>query len=259
MSFDPIQESRNKKFTREELKAFWQGPGRIVQQVRTENPQLYFELHSEAERHGLIGKSLAPSPAPNTPYRPPVKTYTPAELKLRGDFSEDYCRQLFASGSSKEAAELFKTDRERYEDAKDASISFNILPARLTPRPLPPPAPEPEYLQRISDELAAESGLPPGTSVPWPQFEQLIEQKLARARKVQADAESKVAADRQAEIEKLTAKQQADQDELDQKQKDADRLAALLVPRQNEVPDPAIALGRAVAQERERAKAVEGK
>jgi len=205
---------------------------------------------------GLIGPSAYGTPAPNTPYRPPTKTYTPEELKLRGDFSEARCRELFASGSSKEATELYNTNREAYENAKDAAISFNVLPPRLTPRPAPAPVAAPEPLHRISNELADESNIPRGSELPWSQIEQLCSQKVQRERQKQADADAKVAAERQAELASLTAKQQAEQAQQDQKQRDLDRLAELVLPKAVVTPEPAqLATARVIAQER--AKAVE--
>jgi len=243
MTFDPIEAKRTARYTRQELKEFWTGPLHVKQKLFRENRAKYEELHLAGEQEGLLGPSLIKPAAPNTPYRPPAKTYTPGELKLRGEFTESYCRELFASGNSSAAKALFETDPERYQDAKDASISFGILPPRSTPRPPAPPVVEPEPLHRISNELALESGLPPGTSVPWPQFEQLIEQKLARARKVQADAAAKLEADRQTELATLTAKQQADQAQRDQKQRDLDRLAELIAPKPIVTPEaPAVAV-----------------
>lgn len=219
-----------------------------------ENRPLYDSLRKAAEDYKILGPSLIKTPAPNTPYKPPVKTYTPSELKLRGDFSEDYCRQLFASGDAKAAKALFESDREAYENVKDSAIAFGILPARLTPRPQPAPVAAPEPLHRISPELAAESGLPRDVELPWAQVTQLIEQKLDRARKAQADADAKADADRQVELAALTARQQADEAVRLQKQADLDRLAALLVPAQTPTPeDPAIALQRAIAAEKQAA------
>jgi hypothetical protein len=143
--FNPLEEKRNARYTRQELKEFWQGPGVVVQRLRTENPALYAELHAEGERAGVVGKSMAPNPAPNTPYKPPTKTYTAGELAARGRHSETYCRELFASGDGRAARELHETDREGYEDAKDSAIAYGILPPRSTPRPAPAPVAAPKF------------------------------------------------------------------------------------------------------------------
>ncbi len=114
--------------------------------------------------------------------------------------------------------------------------------------------PEPEYLQRISDELADESGLPRGTAVPWGQFEQLCSQKVQRARKVQEDAAAKLEADRQAELAQLTKAQQLEQAARDRHQADLDRLVELTVPKPSIVPEPAqLATARVIAQEKAKA------
>jgi hypothetical protein len=254
MSFDPIEAKRTARWTKQELKQFWQGPD--VQRTQRENPALYQQLHIAGEQAGVIGKSLRGTPAPNVPYKPPTKTYTPEELKLRGDFTESYCRELFGSGNSSAAKALFETDPERYQDAKDASISFGILPPRSTPRPPAPPAPVKEYLHPVSDQLCDESGIPRGSLLPWEQVSQLCQQKVDRARKVQADADAKADADRQAELATLTARQQAEQVERDQKQRDLDRLVELTTPKPVVTPEPVqLATARLLAQEK--AKSVE--
>ncbi len=256
MSFDPIEAKRNARYTREELTEFFKGNGTVAQRLRKENPAKYQELHAEAEKMNILGPSLIKAPAPNTPYKPPTRSYSADELVARGQFTESYCRELFASGDSKAAKALFEADPERYQDAKDASISFGILPPRSTPRPAPAPVSAPEFTMRISDELAAESNLPVGTVVNSQQLEQLCQQKVDRARKVQADADAKIAQDRATELATLTARQQADQAQRDQQQRDLDRLAELIAPKPIETPEPPqLATARLVAQEK--AKAVE--
>jgi hypothetical protein len=251
MTFDPIADKRNQKYTREELTSFFKGSAAVAQRLKKENPAKYQELRRSAEQMGIVGPSLIGTPAPNTPYRQPAKTYTPEELKLRGEFTETYCRELFASGDAKAARELHETNREGYENAKDAAISFGILPARTTPRPQPAPVAAPEPLHRISPELADESGLPRDVLLPWAQVELLCEQKVARARKAQADADTKADADRQAELAKLTSRQQADQAERDRKQADLDRLQELITPKPVVTPEPVqLATARAIAAEK---------
>jgi hypothetical protein len=248
--FDPIAASRTQRFTKQELKTFWQGPGRIVQRTKEENPVLYKQLQDAGVEAGVIGKSLAPNPAPNV-YKPPTRSYTPQDLKLHGEFSESYCTELFASDNAKAATALSKADPERYQDAKDAAISYGVLPARTSPRPAPAPVAVPEPLHRISPELAAESGLPRDVELPWAQVELLCAQKVARARKVQADADAKADADKQSELATLTARQQADQAVRDQKQRDLQRLSELITPKPIVTPEPiALETARAIAQER---------
>jgi hypothetical protein len=254
--FDPIEAKRNARYTREELTEFFKGNGTVAQRLKRENPPKYAELHAEAEKLNILGPSLIKTPAPNTPYKPPTRSYTPSELVVRGQFTESYCRELFASGDSKAAKALFEANPERYQDAKDASISFGILPPRLTPRPPAPPAPVKEYLHRVSDELADESHIARGTTLPWAQVEQLVQQKVQRARQVQEAADAKVAADRATELATLTAKQQAEQVARDRHQADLDRLVELTTPKPNVTLEPAqLATAKAVAEER--AKSVE--
>jgi hypothetical protein len=252
--FDPIEAKRNQKYTREELTDFFKGSGTVAQRLRKENPAKYEELHAEAEKMNILGPSLIKPAAPNVPYRPPTRTYTPQELAARGRFTEDYCRQMFASGDARAARELHETNREAYEDVKDSAIAFGILPPRLTPRPAPAPVAVPEYKHQISNELADESGLPRGTTLPWAQVEQLVQQKVDRDRQAQEAVAAKVAQDRATEVATLTAKQAADQEVRNQKQRDLDRLAELIAPKPIQTAEPvALAVARAVAAEKKAA------
>lgn len=228
-------------------------PG-AAQKLFKENRPLHDSLRKAAEVYKLLGPSSYGTPAPNTPYKPPTRTYTSAELAARGQFTESYCRELFSSGSAKAARELYETDREGYEDAKDSAIAYGILPARSTPRPAPAPVATPEPLHRVSDLLCDESHIPRGSELPWEQVQQLVAQKVQRDRQAQADADAKVAADRAAELEKLTAAEKLEQAARDQKQRDLDRLAELIAPKPVVVPEPiALATARVIAQEKEKA------
>ena len=256
MTFDPIADKRNQKYTREELTSFFKGSAAVAQRLKKENPAKYAEIRRSAEEMGIVGPSLIGTPAPNTPYRPPTKTYSADELKLRGDFTESYCRDLFASGNSSAAKALFETDPERYQDAKDASISFGILPPRSTPRPQPAPVAARESLHRISPELAAENGLPRDVELPWAQVEQLIQQRVQRARLAQEDADAKAAEARSAELATLTAAQKLEQDKRDKEVRDLQRLSELITPLPVKAPEPLqLASARAIAAEK--AKSVE--
>jgi hypothetical protein len=251
--FDPIQEKRSQRYTRQELKDFWQGPGSVVQRLKKENPALYQELHTAGEQAGVIGKSLAPTPALNTPYKPPTRTYSADELAARGRYSEQDIRAFFAD--AKTANALFHSDRNEYEARREAGVTYGLFQAREVPYVPAKPA-EAETLHRVSDQLCDESSIPRGSLLPWVQIEQLCEQQVQRARKAQADADAKIAQDRAAELEKLTARQQADQAERDRKQADLDRLAVLIAPKPIVTPEPtALATARLVAAEK--AKAVE--
>ena len=246
MSFDPIQERRTQKYTPAELKAFWQGPGYVVQRLLRENPALYQELHTAGEKAGVIGKSMAPNPAPNV-YKPPTKTYTPSELVARGRYSEAEIRAFF---NSKESNDVFTSDRNLYELKREAAVSYGMFEPHEIPYVPTKPA-EPEYLHRVSDELADESNIARGTTLPWAQVEQLVQQKVQRAKQAQEAAASKIAQDRATELATLTAKQQADQAERDRKQADLDRLAELIAPKPPVETEPIpLATARAIAQER---------
>jgi len=246
MSYDPIQERRTQKYTPAELKAFWQGPGYVVQRLLRENPALYQELHTAGEKAGVIGKSMAPNPAPNV-YKPPTKTYTPSELVARGRYSEAAIRAYFNSNAS---SDEFHSDRNEYERKREAGVSYGLFEPRAIPY-IPTKPPAPEWTMRISDELADESNIERGTEINSAQLEQLCRQKVDRARQAQEAADAKVAADRAAELAKLTAVQQSEQAVRDQKQRDLDRLAELIAPKPIQAPEPAqLATARAIAMEK---------
>jgi hypothetical protein len=251
MAYDSLLDRRNQRFTREELKTWLTGSLTELNAFKRDHPAEYAERHKIAERMGIVGPSLYKTPAPYVKkYEAPTRQYSADELKLRGDFSEDYCRQLFASGDAKAATALFESNREGYEDAKDAAISFNILPKRLNPRPQPPPAPEKEYLHRVSDLLCDESHIERGTTLPWEQVQQLVAQKVEREKQAREDAEAQIAQDRAAELATLTAVQQADQAERDKKIAELDRILELTKPTLV-VPaeDAALLVARAAAAE----------
>lgn len=253
MTFDPIAEQRSQKYTHAELKNFWQGPGTVVQRLKKENPALYKELQDAGVAANVIGKSLAPTPAPNTPYRPPTRQYEERDLVLHGRYSEQDIRAFFAD--AKTANALFHSDRNEYEARREAGVSYGLFQAREVPYvPVVPPAPE--WTMRISDELAKESNLPIGTIVNEAQLSQLCRQSVARARQAQEAADAKADADRAVELATLTAKQQAEQAARDRHQADLDRLVELTIPKQTPTPEPApLATARLVAQEK--AKSVE--
>jgi len=245
MSFDPIEAKRIARWTKHELKDFWQGPD--VQKTLRENPTLYRELHIAGEKAGVIGKSMAPNPAPNVPYRPPTKTYTTAELAARGQYSEAAIRAYF---NSKASSDEFHGDRNEYERKREAGVSYGLFEPRETPYVPPKPA-EPEWTMRISDELATESNLPIGTVVNSAQLEQLCGQRVLRTRQAQEAADARVAQDRATELVTLTAKQRADQAERDRKQADLDRLVELTTPKPSIVPEPIpLATARVIAMEK---------
>jgi hypothetical protein len=254
MSFDPIASSRTQRFTKQELKDFWQGPGRIVQRTKEENPALYAELHIAGEQAGILGKSLAQTPQPYVKnYKPAPKQYSANELAARGRRTEAEVRAFFAD--AKKANDLFHSDRNEYERMRESGVSYGLFEPRVIPYQPTKPA-EPAWTMRISDELATESNLPIGTVVNSAQLEQLCQQRVDRARKVEADAAAKLEADRLAEIAKLSARQQADQAERDRKLADLQRLEQLIQPQPVVTQEPtALATARLVAAER--AKSVE--
>ena len=249
MSFDPIQERRTQKYTRAELKEFWQGSGVVAQRLLKENPALYKELHDAGERVGVVGKSMAPNPQPYVKnYAPEPKQYSAGELSALRRHSEAEVRTFFAD--AKKANEVFTSDRNLYEEWRDSGVSFGLFKAREVPyQPVKHPAPEP--LHRVSDLLCDESHIPRGSELPWSQVEQLINQKLSRERDAQEAVTAKAESDGQAELAKLTAAQQLEQAERDRKQRDLDRLAELIAPKPPVVTEPGeVLLQRELAKEK---------
>ncbi len=247
MSFDPIQDRRNQKYTRQELTEFFKGSGAVAQRLKRENPPKYEELRRSAEEMGIVGPSLIGTPAPNVSYKPPTRSYSAEELVARGQYSEAAIRAYF---NSKESSDEFHSDRNEYERKREAGVSYGLFTAREVPY-IPTKTPAPEWTMRISDELAAESNLPVGTVVNSQQLEQLCQLKVERARQAQEAVAAKVAQDRATEVATLTAKQAADQEVRNQKQRDLDRLVELTTPKPNVTPEPtALATARAIAQER---------
>jgi hypothetical protein len=254
MTFDPIQEKRNQKYTLKELDGVFKGSGKKLQEFKEQNPTLYAQYRRDYEAMGGIGKNLSPNPQPYVKnYAPAPKQYSADELVARGRYSEAEIRAFF---NSKAANDTFTTDRNLYELKREAAVSYGLFEPHEIPYVPTKPA-EPEYLHRVSDELADESNIARGTTLPWAQVEQLVQQKVQRAKDKQAAADAKLAGERQAELEKLTAAQKLEQAARDKKQADADRLAALLVPAQTPSPeDPALATARAIAAEKAKAAEV---
>jgi hypothetical protein len=252
MTFNPILEKRNQQYSYQELKTFWQGPGRIVQRTKEQNPALYAELHAAGEAANLIGKSLSPNPQPYVKnYAPAPRQYSADELATRGQYSETEIRAFFAD--AKKANELFHSDRNEYESRREAGVSYGLFKARETPY-VPVKPPEPEYLHPVSNELADASHIERGSRLPWNQVEQLITQKLSREREAQEAVAAKVESDRAAELEKLTAAQRADEAVRLQKIADLDRIQQLIAPQPTKTPEPLeLATARAVAAEKQTA------
>src|SRR5258708_17308720 len=250
MTFNPIEQKRNQKYTRVELDAFFKGSFAEAQRVKRENPSLYKEYRDAYEAMGIFAPSLIGTPAPNVPYKPPTRTYAPSELTSRGQYSEAEIRTYF---NSKASSDEFHSDRNEYERKREAGVSYGLFEPRAIPYITTKP-PEHEFLHRVSDDLCAESNLPKGTALPWDAITQLCAQKVQRGRDARQLADKKAAADRAAELATLTAKQQAEQAARDRHQADLDRLVELTTPKPSIVPEPIpLATARLVAQEREKA------
>jgi hypothetical protein len=180
--WNPIEAKRT-KYTKAELSDLFKGKGSgaVLMELKRENPALYQDMRAQAMVHGIIGPSAFLPAAPNVPYQPPTRRYSDRELLLRGRYSEQRCRELFASGDSREAQKLHKDDPDEYAAAKDAAISFGILPARTTPYvPAPKPAPVEPGFMKLSESMAADANLPAGALVTIEQFAQLAIQGIQR-------------------------------------------------------------------------------
>jgi hypothetical protein len=166
--FDPVQEKRNQKYTREELNSVFKN-GAVAMRLMTENPALYGTMRREAEALGILGPKAIGDPAPYTT-RKPQKSYTDRELFLRAKFTAQECREFFnaPAGSKTNPSTLFQTNREAYEEIREASVAHGVLPATpSTPHRTPqarPTEPQPgsgetfELDARICQELSLPAG-----------------------------------------------------------------------------------------------------
>jgi len=193
--FDPIQEKRNQKWTRQELDSFFKGPGKIVQEVKQNNPTLYAEYRRAYEQMGGIGKSLAPNPAPYVNVEnyesPTTRRFTDQEIELRGRYSEAECKRFISS--SKEATELFENNRDEFEQRRLAAVSYGLVTPRVVPyTPQPKPVVEPGFMT-LSEDMARTAHLPAGTKVTIAQFCDLITQGIERRAQEQADKQAREA------------------------------------------------------------------
>src|ERR1700687_294835 len=216
MAYDSIKAAREQGYTREELKTWLTGSLKDLDAFKKEHPAEFQQRRAIAERLGIVGPSAYGTPAPNTPYKRPTRTYTPSELALHGQYSEAAIRAYF---NSKESSDEFHSDRNEYERKREAGVSYGLFEKRATPY-IPTKPAEPEWTMTISNELGDESNLPRGTVVNSEQLSQLCQQKVDRARQAQEAADAKLAADRATELATLTARQQADQADRDRKQRD---------------------------------------
>ena len=188
--WNPIEAKRT-KYTKAELSDLFKGKGSgaVLMELKRENPALYQDMRAQAMVHNIIGPSAFLPAAPNTPYQPPTRRYTDRELLLRGRYSEQRCRELFASGDSREAQKLHENDPDEYAAAKDAAISFGLLPPRTTPYiPAPKPAPVEPGFMKLSEDMARDANLPAGALVTIEQFAELAIQAIQRRAKAREEA-----------------------------------------------------------------------
>ncbi len=176
--FDPIQEKRNQKWTRQELDAFFKGKGSGVElmKLKRENPTLYGEYRRAYEAQGGIGASAILPPAPYTTGTP-QKSYTDRELFLRAKYSLAELTTFFQSnksnnpGSKEETpSSLFRTNRAEYEERREAAACYGLIPEspstpHRTPQARTEPQPGSGETFELDPRICKELSLPEGFRV----------------------------------------------------------------------------------------------
>jgi len=169
--FDPIQEKRNQKYTREELNSVFKN-GAVAMRLMTENPELYRAMRAEAEALGILGPKAIGDPAPYTT-APPQKSYSDRELFLRAKFSLEELKTFFRSNNAgkENPSTLFRTNPAEYAERREAAVSYGLLPSEpSTPQRTPQtrttePQPESGELFELDSRICQELGLPVGFKV----------------------------------------------------------------------------------------------
>lgn len=146
---------------------------RLAQKIKQENPNLYAALRRQAEVDGLA----APIPQPYSAWRMPKdRVFSDAEIIARSKYSEQDCRNIFCksgvTGGVNNAGNLFKNDPQKYNEMRQAAVSYGLIP-ETQPAPIvhtdKPVRQEPEGFV-LSDAIADKINLPRGTRVTTEQF-----------------------------------------------------------------------------------------
>jgi len=167
--YDPIAAQRAMLYSRQELESIFKGSGLTAQKLFLENPELYRTMRTEAVAQGILGPSAKGTPAPYTTGKP-QKSYSDRELFLRAKFTAQECKDFFnaPAGSKNSPTALFQTNREAYQEIKEASIAHGVLPPSpstystspqaRTPEPQPSSGETFELDSRICKELSLPEG-----------------------------------------------------------------------------------------------------
>ena len=170
--YDPIAAQRAMLYSRQELESIFKGSGLTAQKLFLENPELYRTMRAEAVAQGILGPSAILPAAPYTVGQP-QKSYTDRELFLRAKFTAQECRDFFnaPAGSKTNPSTLFQTNREAYEEIREASVAHGVLPATpSTPQRTPQtrttePQPGSGETFELDSRICQELGLPVGFKV----------------------------------------------------------------------------------------------
>jgi hypothetical protein len=170
--FDPIQEKRSQKYTREELNSVFKN-GAVAMRLMKENPELYRTMRKEYEALGLIGPKAIGDPAPYTTALP-QRNFTDRELFLRAKYSLEELTTFFRSnnaGSKENPSTLFRTNPAEYAERREAAVSYGLLPeSPSTPQRTPQarttePQPGSGELFELDSRICQELSLPDGFKV----------------------------------------------------------------------------------------------
>ncbi len=179
MSYDPFKKAEH---TKNQCEQFF-GPkstGKAAQTLHKENPELYRAVRQSAEKHGLLGKAsyTTPEAVAALPMSKGARTFSVREIELRQKYSEAEIKELYRApsvGSLNNLGEIRKTDPAKYQEIREAAVSYGLID------PLPAPAPKQtrfidpdEGKFELSADLCQKMNLPTGTKVDSGTFQQIM-------------------------------------------------------------------------------------
>jgi len=100
-----------------------------AQRLRTEDPVAYAEMHKDAEFYGLVDPPAYFDPSRDA-FSPERRTYTPEELQLRQEFSEQEIRDLYRginTTATHNLAAIQKSDPAKYQRIRAAAVSYGVV------------------------------------------------------------------------------------------------------------------------------------
>jgi hypothetical protein len=173
-SYDPLKRPSH---STAELKKLFTGDSRVLQRLRTENPDLYGLYRRQAEERGII----APRPEWANPnyrdrYNEPPLTAEQIELRAKVPLSEvDRYYSTPSVGAADTLTRLATAEPEKYKLIRAAAMEYGRIPKQELPRVTEAKTPARETMFTVSDENCQRLGLAKGTQVPQEQFLKIAE------------------------------------------------------------------------------------